>query len=153
MRIAFDIDGVLANSLHRAKYSPNWDLFYEKIPEDEPIVEGITLVKVLSPLHQITFITGRPLKAYDLTLEWLRKYIPLPSYDILMRDDGNNEPNTVTKLKMCKQIKPDLIFEDDEIAAQALFDEGFKVMLFLRDKEFIRMRKSTEEWARKGSNY
>jgi len=150
MKVAFDLDGVLADSLHRAKYAPDWNLFYEKIPDDLPILETVELVRLLSSFHEVVFITSRPLKTMDKSLKWLMDHVSVPKYDIFMREDGNSESNASLKTRICKGIKPDLVFEDDEEVAQALFNEGFKVMLFLRNKEFTERSKSTEEWAQKG---
>lgn len=153
MRIVFDIDGVLADSLHRAKYAPDWVKFYSMIPHDLPIKEGIMLVEALTGDHEIYFITGRPERTRKATEEWLEDSIAMKlDYTLLMKEDGNNELNATTKLKVCKEIKPDLIFEDDDVTAQVLFDEGFKVMLFLRDKEFARNRELIKKWVRSGIN-
>ena len=155
MKFAFDLDGVLANSLHRAKDAPDWDLFYSKIPGDKPILETIEIVRLLRTRNKIIFITGRPERTRKITENWLRNYLQtIPyQYTLVMRKDGSNEPNPDTKLKMCREVKPDLVFEDDEETAQALYDNGFKVMLFLRDKEFARNRKSTEQWVKQGGTY
>lgn len=148
VRVAFDLDGVLADSLHRAKYVPDWELFYSKIPEDTLIPEATAiLIGLYTKPNSIYFITGRPERTRKVTVEWIEDNLEITTYELYMRQDGNHEPNTTTKLRMCQEIKPDLIFEDDEEVAQALFDAGFKVMLFLRDKDFI--NKSTEEWASK----
>lgn len=153
MRIAFDIDGVLADSSHRAGYAPNWNLFYSKIPGDIPIKEGVALVEALNGTHELYFITSRPERVRGSTARWLEANIAMHlNYVLVMRKDGNIKSNTITKLEMCQTIKPDLVFEDDEEAAQVLYDNGFKVMLFLRNKEFTENRKFTEEWARRKEN-
>lgn len=148
MIVAVDIDGVLANSLHRAKYVPDdWDMFYGLIYKDPPIPEMVKLVRNLSRLNTIVFITGRSEKARDQTVKWLNERLGLVAYNLLMRPDGDHRPNWMIKCEMCEATRPDLIIDDDDVTARELNDRGFKVLLFLWSKDFARERVRIEALA------
>lgn len=152
MHVLVDLDGTLADSIHRAPYAPDWDKFYGAVPHDLPIPEMVTLVKSLMHTgNQVSFITGRPERAREVTLVWLRKHVMygkrLDTESLYMQADGNLIPNHEFKLSMCRWLLPDLIIDDDENAAQVLYDDSFKVLLFLRDKKFVELGKVVDEQA------
>ncbi|KKL61300.1 hypothetical protein LCGC14_2196680 [marine sediment metagenome] len=140
MKIAFDIDGVLADNTHWAPTVASWDDFIEAISTSKPIPEPITIAEALfadnalivNP-HHILFLTARPERCRKSTLEWLSNNIAIDlPINLDMRPNEIDRPNAEYKLERCLELKPDLIFEDDEEAAKLLRDNGFKVMLFLR---------------------
>ena len=141
MHVAVDIDGVLADSIHRASYASDPDKFYGAISDDKPVNEMISLVKALSLQgHMITFITARQERARKVTLKWLFKYLVLPTAGgfpfLYMRPNDDTTPSHEFKLSVCEWLKPDLIIDDDDKTCHFLYDHGFKVLLFLRDKAF-----------------
>ena len=141
MHVAVDIDGVLADSLHRASYASDPYKFRGAMPDDKPVSEMISLVKALSLQgHMITFITARHEAAREVTLRWLFKYLVLTTASglpfLYMRPNDDTTPSHEYKLAVCKWLKPDLIIDDDDKTCHLLYDNGFKVLLFLRDKEF-----------------
>ena len=141
MHVAVDIDGVLADSIHRASYASDPDKFYGAIPDDKPISEMVSLVRSLMQRgHKVTFFTARHDRARASTLDWLNKHVTLigrqGTPELYMRADGDLAPSHEYKLAVCKWLKPDLIIDDDDKTCHLLYDNGFKVLLFLRDKEF-----------------
>ncbi len=152
MHVLVDLGGTLADSMHRASYAPNWDKFYNAIPRDLPIPEMVTLVQSLMHTdNQVSFITGRPERAREVTLAWLRYHVvygkKLDTKSLYMRSDNDLTPNQEVKLSICRWLLPDLVIDDDENAAQVLYDDSFKVLLFLRDKKFVELGKAVDEQA------
>ena len=76
--VIVDIDGTISKVGDRLKYlqeSPkNWDAFYDACFEDEPILEVVDLVKVLSNEYRIVFCTGRRESTRKDTSKWLKSY-------------------------------------------------------------------------------
>ncbi len=141
MHVAVDIDGVLADSIHRASYASDPDKFYGAISLDEPVSEMVDLVRSLMQKgHKVTYITARHEKARSSTTAWLDIHVTLISRhgkpELYMRADGDLAPSDELKLSVCEWLKPDLIIDDDDKTCHLLYDHGFKVMLFLRDKAF-----------------
>ncbi len=141
MHVVVDIDGVLADSIHRAPYASDPDKFYGAIPDDKPVSEMVNLVRSLMQKgHKVTFLTARSDIARAITLEWLNKHVTLISRhgtpELYMRADGDLAPSDELKLSVCEWLNPDLVIDDDDKTAHLLYDHGFKVLLFLRDKAF-----------------
>lgn len=125
MVILCDIDGVLANCSHRLHYLENkdYDNFYSdhEILQDEPIIEGLELVKILknSPSVKLFYLTGRPTKTHDSTKAWLKVY----RVDSLMamRENDDHRKSEVIKaewvkvfLENHKDLKEPILFIDDD---------------------------------------
>lgn len=145
MKIAFDIDGVLADNPHYARQVSDWAAFIDAIPNDSVIEEGMALVKVLFrvPGNEVCFITGRPEAARFATTEWLLRNCDLQikrvseekwgaDFQLYMRESIPDQDPALFKLETCKIMKSDLVVEDDEESARLLTENGFKVLLFLR---------------------
>ena len=105
--IICDIDGTIANCEHRKHHvtskPKNHDAFYAGVKDDLPIPDVIRLVRRLiddeyaSPLS-LLFVTGRPEKCRDDTVEWLRKYHFYPvEYTLLMSKDGDFRQDYIVK--------------------------------------------------------
>ncbi len=149
MHVAVDMDGTLADSMHRAYDAADPAKFYSLILDDTPIPEMVSLVEALiAQGHKITFITGRHEQARSDTLRWIHRYIPSACTDAMpflyMRPNDDHTPNWEFKLSTCRWLKPGLIIDDDPDVAKVLYDDNFKVLLFLRSKEFTALRDKTE---------
>tara|TARA_B100000035_G_C20971280_1_gene541153 strand:+ start:106 stop:537 length:432 start_codon:yes stop_codon:yes gene_type:complete len=87
-----DIDGTVANNDHRQhllKGFKTWDLFFNALDKDTPILEVIEYVlKLYSNGKKIVFITGRPERFRKPTLRWLSRYFDF-ELNVFMR--GNND--------------------------------------------------------------
>jgi hypothetical protein len=131
MNVVFDIDGVLANSDWRAERIPNWEYFYEGIPEDKSFSEGICLLRSLYLTgNKITYVTGRPERTRSQTSDWLKRHF-VQWYDsqrLYMRKDDDHRPSDVTKLEILKIIDADVVIEDEPKVVEALKNAGYSVL-------------------------
>lgn len=123
--ILCDIDGVIADCSHRLKYAQekNWDKFYsdEEVNADDPIPEGLGLLRVLAQHGQIHFITGRNDRCRGTTGAWLGRN--LSSYDLLgsilaMRDDGDYRPSPEVKVDLIRELFKELRSRESEFVTQ-----------------------------------
>lgn len=85
--VIFDIDGVLANYLHRAEYilcrPKKWNQFFEAMDEDRVIGEMAQKLRAAHQMgHTVILLTGRAERYRALTEAWFAKN-NLP-YDLLI---------------------------------------------------------------------
>lgn len=134
MKYIFDIDGTIADCSQRLhfilppkditddvdldKIAPDWESFYKDCVNDKPIVPTIDL---LCALHEhgakIIFVTGRPCKYMNETIQWLQKYACENVDGLFMRKNGDHRPDYIVKKEIYDEcIKPyhhiDGVFED-----------------------------------------
>lgn len=138
MKYIFDIDGTLANCSQRLhfilpskedisgdidldKIAPDWDAFYKDCVNDKPIAPTIELLRALQEYGaNIIYITGRPCKCMNETIQWLKKYTEQPVRGLYMRKNDDHRPDYIVKKEIYEtQIKPNLknesiwgVFED-----------------------------------------
>lgn len=136
MKYIFDIDGTLADCSHRLhyilppelqtiddldKFKPDWESFYKDCINDKPIAPTIELLYAIHDYGaKIIYITGRPCKYMNETIQWLKKYIDVPVKCLYMRTNGDHRPDYIVKKEIYEtQIKPNLknesvwgVFED-----------------------------------------
>ncbi len=148
LSIGFDIDGVLY-SFHQAAYTEFvvyydlkedfysfwtegyktyksakfWDNFVETrhiYSTQAPNKKDVEFIQALVKAgHNIYYISNRPMIVLGTTLRWLEKYnFPLSEQTIFTDD----------KIRVCKNFKIDLIFEDREKNIQALLDANIPVI-------------------------
>ena len=102
-----DIDGTVANNDHRQhllKGFKTWDLFFNALDKDTPILEVIEYVlKLHSNGKKIVFITGRPERFRKPTLRWLSRYFDF-ELNVFMR--GNDD------IRHKKLVKKDIFTEN-----------------------------------------
>ncbi|MCX9192794.1 hypothetical protein C3Y87_15505 [Carbonactinospora thermoautotrophica] len=130
-----DIDGVLADVRHRlhhvSRRPKDWDRFFAAAVDDPPLAEGIALVRQLAGTHRIVYLTGRPFRCRQDTLDWLAKH-DLPSGRLLMRRPGDFRPARVTKLELLRRLaceRPVTVLVDDDIqVVEAARAAGFQVL-------------------------
>jgi FMN phosphatase YigB (HAD superfamily) len=145
--IVFDIDGTLADCSHRlhyvddtrrkgppsnpAKGPKNWEAFFAAIPNDEPI-KGMVSVAISCAVRQdIGFVTGRPERTREATVEWLKwagvhplGYFP----ELLMRKDRDYRPDVEVKAGLIARLdNVDLIFEDRPRVVRMYRNLGYNV--------------------------
>ena len=95
-----DIDGTVANNDHRQhllKEYKDWDLFFSKLDQDEPIKKIIKTVNEYAEQgFVIYFLTGRP-ERYELkTRQWLEKFFKF-QINLIMRKDGDMRDKLLIK--------------------------------------------------------
>lgn len=139
MTYIFDIDGTLADCSHRLhyilppdaselqsiedldKFQPDWESFYKDCVNDKPIQPVLVLLlNLLQSGAKIIFVTGRPCKYMNETIQWLKKYTESDVRGLYMRQNGDHRPDFVIKKEIYeKHIKPHLgmnaiagVFED-----------------------------------------
>lgn len=98
-----DIDGTVANNDHRQnllKEFKDWDLFFSKLDQDEPIEKIIKIVNEYSEQgFVIYFLTGRP-ERYELkTRQWLEKFFKF-QINLIMRKDGDMRDKLLIKYEL-----------------------------------------------------
>jgi len=134
--ILVDVDGTLANSLHRERYletkPKNWSEYYKNALED-PIYEDIIwLVKLLKDCgNTILIVTARSEERREITTKWLNEKAGLSGvYDkIYMRDIDDYRDDDVCKKDMLDAIRKDgydpyLVFDDRKMVVDMWRNEG-----------------------------
>jgi hypothetical protein len=138
MKYIFDIDGTLADCSHRLHFiqppeslvhfevgetdwKPDWESFYKDCVNDKPIQPVLMLLLDLQNAGaKIIFVTGRPCKYMNETIQWLVKYTDSPVKGLYMRKNDDHRPDYIVKKEIYEtQIKPNLkdesvlgVFED-----------------------------------------
>lgn len=103
----FDIDGTLADCSHRLSHiqgdKKDWDKFYADCYKDAPI-DGVCRVARELP-RRVIYITGRPEKYRQQTMEWLRQNDLWwnASTTLIMRKDGDYRPDYIIKREIYEQ--------------------------------------------------
>jgi acid phosphatase class B len=104
--IVVDIDGTITKVGDRLKYlqqkPKDWDSFYEHCDEDEPVMEIIDMVDILSERYKIVFCTGRRESVREKTQEWMNDFfINIDDPIIIMRSNNDYRHDT--------EMKPELL--------------------------------------------
>jgi hypothetical protein len=134
----FDIDGTISDTswrVHLVREKPrNYDLFHAGIEKDLPIIPTILFLEDTSEHSHIFFVTGRPEKCRDMTIDWLNKYIDIShhQYTLLMRQDLDHSPDFIVKRKILHEIQragysPRFAVEDRKQVKQMYVKEGIFV--------------------------
>lgn len=102
--IICDLDGTLCDATwrqHHVRKDPkDWDAFYAGIPEDEPRMEVLDLIRSYKVGgHNIVFMSGRP-ETYRIQSEcWLYKYW-ITNPILLMRKAHDRRPDYIVKKEL-----------------------------------------------------
>jgi phosphoglycolate phosphatase-like HAD superfamily hydrolase len=132
-----DLDGVLADVRHRlhhvAARPKNWDAFFAGIGDDPVLAEGRAVVERLAADHDIVYLTGRPERTREPTVDWLRRH-RLPPGELVMRPAGDRRPARVTKPQLLARLARDgrtvaVVVDDDPQVCAALQDAGWPVLV------------------------
>jgi phosphoglycolate phosphatase-like HAD superfamily hydrolase len=131
----FDIDGTLADCSQRLhfiepadnatftydgklEFNPDWDSFYKDCVNDKPILPVVELAHTLKDAYEtLIFVTGRPEKYMEETVNWLCDKLDCNSVILMMRKNGDHRPDYIVKKEIYEEyIKPyhhiDGVFED-----------------------------------------
>jgi phosphoglycolate phosphatase-like HAD superfamily hydrolase len=122
MAYIFDIDGTLADCSQRLHFiqqeKPDWESFYKDCVNDKPILPVVELAHTLKDAYEtLIFVTGRPEKYMEETVNWLCDKLDYNSVILMMRKDGDHRPDYIVKKEIYDEyIKPyyhiDGVFED-----------------------------------------
>ena len=130
-----DIDGVLADVGHRLHHierrPKDWDAFFAAAVDDPVLPEGLAVVQRLATEHVIVFVTGRPERCRQDTLDWFARF-EIPAGELLMRRDRDHRPARQVKLGivrgLAEQGTVDVIVDDDPAVCRTLRAAGFPVL-------------------------
>lgn len=129
--VIFDIDGTLANNLHRLHFldgeKKNWINFFSCIGQDLVIPETVGLFRLLYSTNKYTMIlaSGRPERYRVQTEEWLKRNC-IQYHRLFLRKNGDRRPDYVIKHEMIQEIKK-------EFSIEFAFDDHLSVVKVLRD--------------------
>lgn len=115
MAYIFDIDGTLADCSHRLHYitgeNKDWDSFYKDCINDKPILPVVELAHTLQMFHsKVIFVTGRPEKYMEETLDWLCDQFNTNSAILMMRKDDDHRPDYIVKKEIYEEYIKDYYF-------------------------------------------
>lgn len=130
-----DIDGVVADVRHRLGHleqrPKDWDAFFAAAGDDPPHDEGVSLVRRLARDHEIVFLTGRPHRLRDDTLQWLERH-GLGGHRLVMRPDGDRRPAALVKIRLLRDLSQGrevaVVVDDDPVVVAALEDAGYPTL-------------------------
>ncbi|MFJ8311508.1 MULTISPECIES: hypothetical protein [unclassified Streptomyces] len=131
----FDLDGTLADSAHRQHFLDrkprDWDAFFGAAPADPPLAEGVELCLKTAEECEVVYLTGRPERCREDTVEWLAGQA-LPAGRIHMRRNDDRRPARATKLEILRGLgrgrEVRMLVDDDELVCDAAEQAGFRVV-------------------------
>ena len=108
MAYIFDIDGTLADCSQRLHFiqqeKPDWESFYKDCVYDRPILPTLFLAQTLQDANKdLIFVTGRPEKYMEETLNWLCNQFDTNSVILMMRKDGDHRPDYIVKKEIYEE--------------------------------------------------
>ena len=119
MKIAFDIDGTLADCTHRRHYverepaDRDWCAFHEACGADEPSPAVLAVLLALHAAgHKIAFFSGRGEQYRNVTEFWLALHGVPAEVPVYLRARNDNRADHIVKAEYLEHFLPDLIFDD-----------------------------------------
>lgn len=131
----FDLDGTLADVTHRVHHveqrPKNWDAFFAAAVDDPPLSAGLEMVRAAAGDCEIAYLTGRPERCRQDTLDWLARH-ELPEGELVMRPERERRPARLTKPGMLARLAADrvvaVVVDDDDAAVEAYREAGWPVL-------------------------
>jgi hypothetical protein len=106
--VIVDIDGTLTKVGARVEClkadPPDWDGFYSRCSEDEPVPEILDLIKTIQDTNTIVLCSGRRESCRGDTMEWMEKH-GIEFDAMLLRKDGDFRHDTIVKPEMLEAAK------------------------------------------------
>lgn len=134
--IVFDLDGTLSLNEHRNHFvrrkKPDWDSYLAACSDDEINEPIATLYDTLmcvkydrKRLNRVEVWTGRSAVTHDVTVSWFERGGLLLPDAMLMRPEGDYQPDTELKATwMAERGTPDLVFDDRATVVKMFRDAG-----------------------------
>ena len=132
----FDIDGTLADNVHRQHHitgNKNWDAFFAEQHKDEPYEAVLDVLHALAfDGHKAIVVTARDERFRADTLEWLNKHIEyeFPSEDLYMRPLGNRDDDDYLKVLIIENWLQD----NPGFKVAGIFDDRHRIIDAFRNK-------------------
>lgn len=131
----FDLDNTLADTAHRQRFLErrprDWDGFFAAAPSDPPLAEGVAMVRASAEECEVVYLTGRPERCRQDTLDWLAAQ-GLPEGRVHMRRDTDRRPARLTKLETLRRLARTrvvrMLVDDDELVCEDAERAGFAVV-------------------------
>ena len=98
-----DIDGVVADARHREHmlttfaHDTDWKAYTAAGFNDPPIMRMVLLIRQLSRIANIAFITGRVESSKRITAAWLSRVVDIDEFELWHR--SNNDKRPAAKVK------------------------------------------------------
>lgn len=124
----FDLDGTLTDTRHRDHWlsvrPPRWDEFFAAAALDDAHPEGLAaLHAAVDARCQIVYLSGRPERLRQVTLQWLRQH-ECADGDLLLRSDRDRSPAVQFKLRQLRRLATTrrlvLLVDDDQTVIHAV---------------------------------
>jgi hypothetical protein len=130
-----DIDGVVADVRHRLHHlerrPKNWKGFFADAERDQPHLEGVELVRLLSTDHEVVFLTGRPANLEQATRRWLIRH-GLGDHRLVMRPGNDRRPAAVVKVEMLAELAEgrtvEIVVDDDPVVIGHMRRAGYATL-------------------------
>lgn len=96
--VIVDLDSTLADTRQRSHLTPHklpgttWDDYSMHCADDTPIPGTVALVRALGSTNRIRIVSGRSIRALELTVAWLARYDVTWDMIRLRRDDDSEDP-------------------------------------------------------------
>ncbi len=131
----FDLDNTLSDARHRQhvleRTPRDWGAFFDAAPQDPPLPPGIALCLEAARQCEIRYLTGRPERCRQDSLDWLAAH-GLPDGRLHMRRNADRRPARLTKLEVLRRISRSrevrMLVDDDALVCAAAAKEGFHVV-------------------------
>ena len=131
----FDVDGVLADVRHRLRFvesrPKDWDAFFDAAIDDPPLLHGVALAQQSAQDCEVVYVTGRPERCRQDTLDWFGRH-GLPPGRLSMRRRRDFRPARIAKLELLQSMAAErtvaVVVDDDPQVCQAYEDAGFRVL-------------------------
>jgi hypothetical protein len=127
-----DLDGVVADVRHRLQFlqsrPKDWDQFFAAASADPAHPKGLAVVARLADDHEIVFVTGRPDRLREGTIDWLETH-GLGTHRLVMRPEGDRRPAAQVKRELIDTLARDrdigIVVDDDALVLDAVRDAGY----------------------------
>lgn len=131
----FDLDGTLADVRHRLHHlqgrRKDWDAFFAAAGQDPPLAAGIALAVESARECEVVYVTGRPERCREDTVQWLRAH-GLPAGELAMRASRDHRPARLAKPQLLRRLAAGrvvaVVVDDDPAVCDAYEAQGWRVL-------------------------
>lgn len=117
--IIVDIDWTIADKWNRSPYD------YSKVSEDTPHEDTIKLIRDLSKVYKVLFVSWRNFSCAIDTVKWLDKYV-IDDYRLYMRPEWDKRKDSYVKYEILQELVKEYYIE-------YVFDDRDRVVKMWRE--------------------